>query len=173
MKYEDQWKLYILKLMKNVDYFENIDTDILREVFYSLKQEYYEEGDVIFTFGDPGDKIIFVCMGSIDLYIPSPDGDEKGIFIDNLSLGSSFGSYSILSDTVRFFKGVAKQNTVVTLLTKTDLISMRFKYPKQMKVMEKCQKWVEEHGVPKMDFRLYRSRRGIEITKKIFVQACR
>ncbi len=41
INYDDQWKLFIIKLIKNVDYFENVPEEVLKKIFYDLWQEYY------------------------------------------------------------------------------------------------------------------------------------
>ena len=37
MQYSDQWKLYILQLIGNVDYFKDTSEKVRQELFYSLK----------------------------------------------------------------------------------------------------------------------------------------
>jgi CRP-like cAMP-binding protein len=62
--------------MKNVDYFENINDEILKEIFYSLKQLYFQDGETIFKLGDNADSLYFLCSGSIEIFIPGTDGEE-------------------------------------------------------------------------------------------------
>ena len=88
--------MFIIKLIKNVDYFEHLSEEVLKRIFYDLRQEYYQEGDTIFNVGDAPDKMYFISQGTVDLFIPSEYGDK--IRLETLTTGSSIGSYSILSD---------------------------------------------------------------------------
>ena len=169
--YDDQWKLYIIKLIKNVDYFEGISERILKSIYYDLKQEYYQEDDVIFNIGDPTNKAYFITQGIIDLYIPSEEGDM--ILLDQLKIGSSLGSYSLLSEQTRMFKAIAKTYCAVTVLTQADITRLKFMYGDELKSIDEAEEWVQENGVPFMDFRIYRQSRGLMIYKKILKDACR
>lgn len=117
-----------MELIGNVDYFRETSEKVRQELFYSLKQEYYEEGEQIFDYGDPANKIFFICSGQIDLYIPDRY-DEDDVHIETLKIGASIGSYSILSTKKRFFSARASSNVAVTVLSKPDLIGIELRFP--------------------------------------------
>jgi hypothetical protein len=50
---------------------------------------------------------------------------------------------------------------------------MELMYPTKLTKLKAAKAWVERKGVPKMDFRIYRSTSGLATTVLIFKQACR
>ena len=46
LDYNDPWKIFKLKLLSQVDYFENVPNtrEFFNEIQYSMKEEFFEEG---------------------------------------------------------------------------------------------------------------------------------
>lgn len=170
-EYKDQWQLYVMKLLGNVDYFEYLPERILEDIFFALQHEYYQEGDTIFNFGESADEIYFITSGEVKLEIPRHDGDP--VHIETLYSGAQIGSYGLLSDESRFFTCKANCETSVAKLTKVNLIGIQMKNMSFFNPLDRAEKWVKQNGIPMMDFRKFRNTRSLTITKKIFIEACR
>ena len=80
---------------------------------------------------------------------------------------------STKNDSTRMFKAIAKTYCAVTVLTQADITRLKFMYGDELKSIDEAEEWVQENGVPFMDFRIYRQSRGLMIYKKILKDACR
>ena len=69
MQYKDKWKVFKIKLLKQIDYFDSPDYDevFFNEIQYHLKDEFHEEGNVIHLKGDPCRQLMFVVKGRVEL----------------------------------------------------------------------------------------------------------
>ena len=141
LEYNDKWKLYTLRLLRNVDYFEDLKDDILREIAYHMKEEYFEANSTIFNFGDKSDKVYFICTGMVNVYLPGKGG--KKVFLDDLRLGSSIGAYSILGEQTRIFSTIASTNVLINYITKSDIIKLKFTHPSIFKNIKLASLWVQ------------------------------
>lgn len=67
--YNDPWKQFKLKLLHQIEYFQNISnkTEFLDEIHYHMKEEYFDSGTEITTTDEPCRQIIFVVLGQIEL----------------------------------------------------------------------------------------------------------
>lgn len=81
-------------MIKNTDYFKDIPFVCQEELLYSLKPEFYEEGQVLFDNGDQIQSLYYISEGEISVVLQLDNGEE--VITDILVQGSNFGSYSIL-----------------------------------------------------------------------------
>lgn len=68
-KYQDPWKRNLKRLLRGVPYFTNLDEDIIEELTYQLKMNYYSDGSQIFKQGDSVNKIHIVVEGKLDIIL--------------------------------------------------------------------------------------------------------
>ena len=62
-KYTDKKKLFMLRLIKSVEYFSKENNEMHHRLMYKLKTVLLEEGTLVLRVGDATDKIIFVERG--------------------------------------------------------------------------------------------------------------
>ena len=82
-------------------------------MLYTLRQEQFERGNVIFREGDMCKGIIFVMEGGVEL---SHTEEGKSIAIDTLLPGSHLFSYTCLTDERITLTGTAIRKTTVLVL---------------------------------------------------------
>lgn len=106
------------------DAFANEDLDILaRHMNYSQIMR----GEYLFTEGDKGDYMCFVVQGLLEVLKKSIQGDYRTIA--RLGKGSTIGEMSIIDKSPRSASVIARQPTVVILLTKKGFDILTERYP--------------------------------------------
>ena len=71
-----------------------MSNEILETLVYKLKQEYFEDGQLIFKHNDMVQKVYILADGQVDTFISLNDED---LILDTLSVpGSVFCQFSIL-----------------------------------------------------------------------------
>jgi len=61
--------------MKNINYIKDLTFESLEELSYQLNHEFFEEGQILFKYGDDIDKVYILADGEIDVYLPLNDED--------------------------------------------------------------------------------------------------
>ncbi len=120
-EHEEKTRDYMLTLAL-FDAFKSEDLDILaRHMNYSeiLRGEY------LFTEGDQGDYLCFVVRGLLEVLKKTAQGDYRTIA--RLGKGSTIGEMSIIDKAPRSASVIARQPTIVLILTKKgfDLLTDR------------------------------------------------
>ena len=95
-KYKDENKVFQKFLIKNMDISENLPDEIIEEMSYGLKSEFFEEGQFIIKEGEFNDKIYFICSGWVDVSVTFVGVETK---IEQLYKGCSLGLYCAMSST--------------------------------------------------------------------------
>ena len=84
-------------------------------------------GDYLFSEGDKGDYMCFVVRGLLDVLKKTTKGDFR--VIARLGKGNTIGEMSIIDKSPRSASVVARQPTVVIILTKKGFDILTQKYP--------------------------------------------
>ena len=121
-------------------------------MLYTLRQEQFEDGNVIFREGDNCKGIIFVMEGGVEI---SYTENGHSIVIDTLVQDSSLFSYSCLADESIPLTGVAVGKTSVLVLPYETLeasrnVNMDF----NAKLLE-IEDYIEKNGVPRCDYKRF------------------
>ncbi|PID72013.1 MAG: Crp/Fnr family transcriptional regulator [Desulfobulbus propionicus] len=85
-------------------------------------------GDYLFTEGERGDYMCFVVRGLLDVLKKTTAGDYR--VIARLGKGSTIGEMSIIDKAPRSASVIARQPTMVILLTKKGFDILTDRYPK-------------------------------------------
>lgn len=106
------------------DAFKSEDLDILAH-----HMNYCEvmRGDYLFTEGEKGDFMCFVVHGLLEVLKKSVQGDYRTIA--RLGKGSTIGEMSIIDKAPRSASIIARQPTVVIILTKKGFDILTNRYP--------------------------------------------
>jgi len=124
--YQDNWKLFTKTLIRYVDYIKHCSEETVEELTYLLKQETYNSGDIIFSSGDPVEKIHFVATGEVEIVV---NFGKKEVVLDTLFQACNIGEYGVLDDHRQTFTAVAKNNnTQMITLSKECLRIARQKF---------------------------------------------
>ena len=92
--YQDPLKLQLKEALVRTDYFGNLPEDEIEDLVYMLKQEQFENENVIFREGDPCRGIMYLMEGNMEL---SHVEEGHEIVVDTLNPGSYLFSYTFLT----------------------------------------------------------------------------
>ncbi|MBM9513203.1 cyclic nucleotide-binding domain-containing protein [Desulfogranum marinum] len=84
-------------------------------------------GDYLFSEGDKGDYMCFVVRGLLDVLKKTSNGDYR--VIARLGKGNTIGEMAIIDKSPRSASVIARQPTVVIILTKKGFDILTQKYP--------------------------------------------
>jgi CRP-like cAMP-binding protein len=104
-------------LLKKVTLFSRLSPKALQEVFAALKFRQLQQGEVLFSRGDPGDELIIVESGKIAIYIPQPNMPEVGKAIRLFSPGEMLGEMAIIDQKPRSASARAEEPTTIFTLS--------------------------------------------------------
>jgi len=106
------------------DAFKSEDLDILaRHMNYSEVMR----GEYLFTEGDQGDYLCFVVRGLLEVLKKTIQGDYRTIA--RLGKGSTIGEMSIIDKSPRSASVIARQPTIVLILTQKGFNLLTDRYP--------------------------------------------
>lgn len=122
-EHEEKTRNFMLTLPL-FDAFKSEELDILaRHMNYTEIMR----GEYLFTEGDKGDYMCFVVQGLLEVLKKSMQGDYRPIA--RLAKGSTIGEMSIVDKSPRSASVIARQPTVVILLTKKGFDILTNRYP--------------------------------------------
>ena len=93
-------------LLKTVDLFQDIPSELLSQISQISKAKDYESGEVIFNEGDYGDSMFIVIEGKVSI-------QKNGKSIALLDKGSSLGEMALLDNETRSADATAKVDSVL------------------------------------------------------------
>ncbi len=93
-------------LLKTVDLFQDIPSELLSKISQISKAKDYESGEVIFNEGDYGDSMFIVIEGEVSI-------QKNGKSIALLDKGSSLGEMALLDNETRSAGATAKVDSVL------------------------------------------------------------
>ena len=93
-------------LLKTVDLFQDIPSELLSQISQISKAKDYESGEVIFNEGDYGDSMFIVIEGEVSI-------QKNGKSIALLDKGSSLGEMALLDNETRSADAAAKVDSVL------------------------------------------------------------
>ncbi len=140
--------------------FREIDRDALTQLCQYAKTRKFRKGAVVFSKGDPGDRLLLVMSGTVKIGVSAASG--RSTIFNLVGAGALFGEIAFLDGSARTADAVA--NTACEILTfdKRDFLPFMQSQPVLlMKFIELlCQRlrWVSEHveqiGLPDLQTRL-------------------
>jgi CRP-like cAMP-binding protein len=153
--YQDQWKVFQKDLLKYIDYIKHCSEDTVEELTYYLKEQNYEIGDTIFSAGQIVDRINFITNGEVDIIVKI---GKKEAILDTLYQACNIGEYGVLGDYRHTFTARAKtKNVHIIYITKDSLTHCRNRFSDLYKEADKWIDFLENSGLPLVDFRIYRN----------------
>ncbi len=102
----------IVPLLRRVSFFEGLEEESLGKVAAIVKKAVVEEGEVLFSEGDPGDAFYIVHEGGVELSVSRPSGQVEKLAVKRP--GEAFGEMALLNDAPR--SATARAGSLSTLL---------------------------------------------------------
>lgn len=121
---EEKTRDYILSL----PLFDAFKMDELDTLSRHMNYMEIRRGDYLFSEGEKGDYMCFVVRGLLDVLKKTTSGDYR--VIARLGKGNTIGEMSIIDKSPRSASVIARQPTVVILLTKKGFDILTRKHPK-------------------------------------------
>ena len=144
--YNDKWKRFMKRALKNVDYLScGVPDKILEEITYVLDLIDIKEGDYLFKAGHSCRNIYIISKGEIDVFVKN---NEKEFYIDTLYTGCSIGSYSMLKREDYTIYGRAKTDCTILKLSYEQLLNFRDKFPELEEILAEYEQYLHENGLP-------------------------
>ncbi len=113
--------------LKAIPFLADCDEATLAEMADYFASERVIENRTIFEAGDPGDDFYVVARGSLEVFVPTPDGGE--ISVGSLSDGDFFGEIALVEDRPRTASVRAKTDSVCLSLPRQHFVRLMEAHP--------------------------------------------
>lgn len=105
-------------LLKKTPLFAMLDLDLLLVISDKLETLRLDEEDVVFAVSDPGTRVYFIVKGVIEIQ------GQNGKAPFELSTPAFFGDESLFSEKPRAYAAIAKSESLLLSLSKTNLLTI-------------------------------------------------
>jgi len=114
-QYQDQFKKWQKQQLKNINYFQHLSNEILETLVYKLRQEYFEDGQLLFKHNEQVQQVYILADGQVDTFVSLNDED---LVLDTLQVpGSVLCQYSILQKAPITYSARATMETHMLVLS--------------------------------------------------------
>lgn len=103
----------MIQILKNVPFFGHLPDLDLEAISKTVTMEYYPAGHVLFSEGDPGDKMYVIKSGSVEVI-------RGRVIVTELGPDRFFGEMALVSDQPRNATLQVKTDTELLVLPKED-----------------------------------------------------
>ena len=115
--------------LKNFDIFREFSNELIADLSAVRVEKEFEENDVIFHEGDPGDSLHLVKAGEVAIkkLADTMSGEEKAIAM--IDKGDFFGEMALFDNKPRSATAYASKKSKVLVLKKEDFLNLMKKDP--------------------------------------------
>jgi CRP-like cAMP-binding protein len=150
--YQDPWKRFLKKIIHKVNYLQNISFESLEALVYKIKEESFDEDNIIVRPGDLTNKLYLISEGEVDIIFKHQD---KEFVIETLGPGSNFGAMKIIQDSEQFdYYAKSKSGTTCQVLSKESLDEVSRGFYEIERIIQNQELVIMRHGFPTCDFTL-------------------
>lgn len=96
---EKKFSEFFAKFVKESPMFYYMDDNDTRTLSQHLEFRQMKRGEVLFREGDPGDYVIFIFKGSVEVSTKNPEGED--LSLAQLGWGTSVGEMALIDDLPR------------------------------------------------------------------------
>jgi len=115
-----------VEILRNIPLFSKLEPAKLKLLAFTSERLTFDEGQVLFQQGDPGDAAYIVLEGAADVLIETGKGPVK---VANLGRNAVVGEIAILCDVPRTATVVAQQKTVTLKINKDTFFRLVNEFP--------------------------------------------
>jgi CRP/FNR family transcriptional regulator, cyclic AMP receptor protein len=115
------------ELLANVPLFKLLDGSERADLEIVLERQERSAGELIFSFGEPGESLYIVAAGSVELFVKDNSGAK--IVLTNCGVGEPFGELSLLDGGARTASAVALEDSTLFVLGRDNLLSFLRLHP--------------------------------------------
>ena len=117
-----------LNTLTEVPLLEGLHPDDLSALAPHVEMRKYGKGDTLFLKGDPGDSLMIVVSGNVELFLYDDLGEDR-IILSQVSSGGFFGEVSIFANDKRTANAMATETTEVIIIRQKVLYDFLRKHP--------------------------------------------
>lgn len=114
----DSFRKATYKLLKNSDFFSDLDKDELKILARWCKAYSADTGCVVLNEGDKSNCLCIIIKGHINIFKAIPNDEE--LKIAEISSGESIGEMGIIDGEPFSASAIASENSIVLLITRED-----------------------------------------------------
>jgi CRP/FNR family transcriptional regulator, cyclic AMP receptor protein len=107
------------ELLAEVPFFQLLDNEERQFLASELDVVRFKEGDVVFTYGDPGDSLYVIRTGAVEVFFKDDTGER--IVLETAREGDFFGELSLLDNGPRTASVVATRDVEALRVDRSDL----------------------------------------------------
>lgn len=104
--------------LKKTPLFGSLDLDLLLPIAEKLIPIDYDAGEIIFSANDDAQRMYFIYKGTVEIK------EKQSRVIATLHDNEFFGDESLFSDKTRAYSAIAKSDTILFALSKTNLLTI-------------------------------------------------
>jgi CRP-like cAMP-binding protein len=116
-----------LQLLRQIPYFGSLPAEQLAAFGKGLRENRYQEGDVVFQKGDECDGLYIVLSGRVRTVIRSAEGREQVLKV--FGPGRSFGDIAVFDDEPYPAEAVAVSDATIAFVPRADLFDLLRHHP--------------------------------------------
>ena len=155
-KYNDKWKKFIKRSIKNIDYLSyNIHNDIIDDISYCFELISISQGEYLFKNATIWKDIHMISNGEINIFIGE---HKKEQFLDTLYTGCTIGSYASLNADDYTISAKAKTDCTILRMPYRSMLTLRDKYDKLDQAISRYEEYTDANGIPYCDYKLHRNK---------------
>ncbi|EKD93142.1 MAG: cAMP-binding protein [uncultured bacterium] len=113
----------ILPILQKIPLFEELNESDHAEIIKHINLNYFPINYVLFSQGDPGDKLFIIKSGSVKIFSP----DKPTEIIAMLGPNEFFGEMALFEDRPRSASAMTNEESEVFLLEKSDFYDLVLK----------------------------------------------
>jgi CRP-like cAMP-binding protein len=140
--------------------FRGLDREALGQLCQYAKTRKYRKGAVVFSKGDPGDRLLAVMSGTVKIGISGPNG--RSTVFNMVRDGELFGEIAFLDGSSRTADATANTACEILAIDKRDMLPFMQAQPlllmRFVELLCERLRWVSEHveqiGLPDLQARL-------------------
>jgi len=107
---------FVLDILRGLDLFEGLDDPALRELGKLFEERIYDQDEVIFEEGAPGNSMMVIASGEVRVSQTSGEKNEETLVV--LKKGDIFGEMGLLDDLPRSATIFAHSNVITLEITR-------------------------------------------------------
>ena len=149
-----------LSFLRQHPIFRDIDPGAMTQLCRYAKTRKFRKGSLVFSKGDPGDRLLAVMAGTVKIGISTANG--RSTTFNLVGAGELFGEIAFLDGSFRTADAIANTNCEILTIEKRDFLPFMRSQPlllmKFIELLCKRLRWVSEHveqiGLPDLQTRL-------------------
>ncbi len=115
-----------MKIFKNISFLNTLNSIEVHAFARLFHERNFKAGEIIFKENYPHTVLYLVVSGSVEIYLERPSGN---LLMNTYEENGHFGEVGLFADTNRIATAVAKTDTILYAITKSDFKDFVETYP--------------------------------------------